>query len=732
MSQFTEAPEPEVGVPGYSHLVRIGRGGHSVVYRAVHDRLSREVALKVIFTDFGDPGFARAFENECRVLGMLSTHRHVVDVYDAGVTADGRGFIAMHLYPNGTIADRVRTLGPIPVPEAVGITAKLASALQCSHDFGVIHRDVKPENVLIDEFGEPVLTDFGVAAVADADGRYTTSVAFTRSHAAPEVLDSNAYGPASDQYSLASTLYALIAGSPAFHAETESRQILAVLHDEVPPLSAPGVTPALTETINRGMAKDPQLRFTTVAAFGDALLVAVPTSGLTIDDATRIRLTRATATVDHLDWEGRTGSAREIDLTRVRRPVSSQAPEPDETHQFVAGSATSEPPQQGVLAQASTTERPDPTSVAGATNLAKRRTAAALIGGAVIVLAGTGLVSSRIIASGDAAPGPLPGGVSASPASSASPSPAQDPTSAPAPSDPKPRSAEVVETIKVDPDPGHAVLSPDGKSLYVTSRATDRISVISTKTGKVKRRIDVGARPNSLSVGPAGAALYVATAGGGTVRVINPESGAHSDIRIGGRVSSASPTPDGKYLWVALSETDSIAKVDLSSRSVAKRLRVGDGPTSVRVTPDGKYAMSANRLDDTISVIDTKRNRVVKTIKVGDSPRGARGTKDGLWSFTPNYEDSTLSMIRMNDLKVAKTAKVGRGPRATDISPDGRTVLVADYDADSVSVFDVGSRKVTQKVDVDSRPVSIAFAADGESAYVANEGSGTVSVLEFR
>jgi hypothetical protein len=260
---------------GYSGFERIGRGGFSVVHRARHDRLGREVAVKVLSTDLSDPADRRRFETECLVMGRLGRHRHVVDVHDAGVSPTGHPYIVMKLYPGGTLADRIKAEGPMSVADVVDVGTNLVSALAAAHAEAVVHRDVKPENVLIDEAGEPVVTDFGVAAVADPDGRMTSSIAFSRSYVAPEVLDRNAYGTASDIYSLGATLYTMLSGRPVFEATTEARTVMAVLQDPPAPIGRDDVPPELEAVVMRCLAKAPADRYATAAEIGEALVAAV-------------------------------------------------------------------------------------------------------------------------------------------------------------------------------------------------------------------------------------------------------------------------------------------------------------------------------------------------------------------------------------------------------------------------------------------------------------------------
>jgi serine/threonine protein kinase len=258
-------------VRGYRDLTRIGRGGFSSVYRAKQVYLGRDVAIKILMADLADDAEARRFANECAILGRLGVHRHVVDVYEAGITDEGRPFIVMRFYARGTLGDRMKASAPMLPSEVISTGIKMAEALQAAHFIGVIHRDIKPDNILMDDDGEPVLSDFGVSAVADAAGRYTSSVAFSHAHASPEVLDRNAYGIASDVYSLGSTLYTLLTGRAAFAADTEARQIVAIMNDPPPPIDLEDVPEALKAVILGAMSKDPRLRPQTARDLGRSL-----------------------------------------------------------------------------------------------------------------------------------------------------------------------------------------------------------------------------------------------------------------------------------------------------------------------------------------------------------------------------------------------------------------------------------------------------------------------------
>ncbi|HEU5150697.1 MAG TPA: protein kinase [Iamia sp.] len=261
-------PGDDVEIPGYDDLVVIGHGGFAVVYRARQIRLQRPVAVKVLdHTATGAAALDR-FERECAAVGALSGHPNVVAVHDAGTTTDGRPYLAMELVAGGTLAQRLEA-GPLPVDDVLAIGAQLADALAAAHAAGVLHRDVKPENVLVGEDGTPKLADFGIAVVADTHQTATGVVLGTVLHAAPEVLTGARATPASDVYSLASTMDALLRGRAAFAGPPGEGPIPVMyrsVHEPAPDLRAHGVPPEVAALVEWGMAKDPATRIPDAAA----------------------------------------------------------------------------------------------------------------------------------------------------------------------------------------------------------------------------------------------------------------------------------------------------------------------------------------------------------------------------------------------------------------------------------------------------------------------------------
>ena len=205
----------DLGIRGIEGAVRIGTGGFANVYRARQSLLNRAVAVKVLMVDAPDSASERAFLRECQAIGVLSERANILTVYDAGVTESGRPYLIMALAIE-SLDDRVRRDGQLPWREVTGMGLKLARALSYVHDAGILHRDLKPGNILVLGDGEPQIADFGIARMVGATQQTRSQFALTPAHAPPEAFAGRDPAPAADIYSLSSTLFHLIAGHPAF------------------------------------------------------------------------------------------------------------------------------------------------------------------------------------------------------------------------------------------------------------------------------------------------------------------------------------------------------------------------------------------------------------------------------------------------------------------------------------------------------------------------------------
>jgi eukaryotic-like serine/threonine-protein kinase len=270
------APEAEpVDVPGYLITAELGKGRWATVYLARHLVLGRPVALK-LFNPAAEvePHFALRFLEEARILAKLD-HPHIVRVYDSGA-AGTRLFMALEYAPNGTLADRLKK-GRLTVAEAVDVCTKLARAAGVAHRAGVVHRDIKPTNVLRNKHGEPLLADFGLAKdVAESIGltAHGTTVG-TPAYMAPEQAraEPGTLGPSADVYALAAVLYELITGTPPLIAKSVA-QTFRMVQDDIPtPLRErePAVPKWLSDLVARCLDKNRDRRPQTGDALADAL-----------------------------------------------------------------------------------------------------------------------------------------------------------------------------------------------------------------------------------------------------------------------------------------------------------------------------------------------------------------------------------------------------------------------------------------------------------------------------
>ncbi|MEV0233028.1 serine/threonine-protein kinase [Nonomuraea sp. NPDC050786] len=278
---------PVEDAPGYRVLDQAGQGGFAVVYRAYQERLDRVVALKVLSVDRVDQRTMRRFQRELQLTGRLTGHPNVVTVFDTGVTRSGKPYIAMDFFENGSLRDKIRKEGPLPVPDVLRAGVKLAGALAAVHEAGVLHGDIKPQNILISRYGELAIADFGVARVVDSSEVSATSQAFTPLHAAPEVLTGQPHSASTDIYSLGSTLYHLLAGQPAFHNPTDpsiAPLMYRVLAIEPPPINRSDVPPPVLQTILRAMSKQPEHRYGSARELARRLQEVQAELGLPVTD----------------------------------------------------------------------------------------------------------------------------------------------------------------------------------------------------------------------------------------------------------------------------------------------------------------------------------------------------------------------------------------------------------------------------------------------------------------
>jgi YVTN family beta-propeller protein len=242
---------------GYQIQSVVGRGGMGVVYRATDLSLQRPVALKLVAPELAeDELFRRRFLKEPRLAASLD-HPNVVPIYEAG-EHDGQLYLAMRFVDGSDMRTLLRREGGLGAERALDILAQVAGALDAAHRRGLVHRDVKPANVLVDEDGHAYLTDFGVTKQLGGNTTETGQIVGTLDYVAPEQIRGEDVDARADGYALACVLYECLAGRPPFHRTTEAETLWAHMQEPPPPL--PGF-PALDRVMVKALAKDPGDRY---------------------------------------------------------------------------------------------------------------------------------------------------------------------------------------------------------------------------------------------------------------------------------------------------------------------------------------------------------------------------------------------------------------------------------------------------------------------------------------
>jgi serine/threonine protein kinase len=390
-------------IPGHTVIGVLGSGGFATVYRTRQLAVGRETAVKVDGRVLQTERDRRRFFREVTAAGRLSGHPHVIDLYDAGTLSDGRPYLVMELCPAGSLKDDLRVNGPMNPDLACRIGADLADALAAAHAAGVLHRDIKPGNILINPYGLVGLSDFGLASIIAASGEQSvTREALTPAYAPPESFQAAEPTIAADIYSLAATLYALMAGRPPRYSDTSPVSAAAILALHSQPIEdIPGVPPRILALLRQCLAADPARRLPSAATFRDAL------AGMS-EPREPARFVRLSAG-GHLSTSGPSAS---YDQSSGEASVSSSAAVRDiwTVPDAWDSTGTHAPPDQGTWA------RPTGQGLARTVRTGRRRTVAlaAAIGGSLIAVAvAAGIISANLL--GSSTPGNTDSGGSGPP-----------------------------------------------------------------------------------------------------------------------------------------------------------------------------------------------------------------------------------------------------------------------------------------------------------------------------
>ena len=281
---------PDIGAElvaaGFADPVLIGQGGYGAVYRCTQSALERDVAVKVL-TDHLDEENLERFVREQRAMGRLSGHPNIVNILEVGATPDGFPFIVMQYHPHASLDGRIRKHGPLDWQDVLRLGVRVAGALETAHRAGTLHRDIKPGNILLTEYGEPQLTDFSIARISGGFETGADMVTGSPAFTAPELLAGVAPSVSSDVYGLGATMFCAMTGHAAFERRSGEQVVahfLRVASEPIPDLTAAGFPAELSQVIEHAMAREPEDRPASVAAFGEELREVQRALGVPVSD----------------------------------------------------------------------------------------------------------------------------------------------------------------------------------------------------------------------------------------------------------------------------------------------------------------------------------------------------------------------------------------------------------------------------------------------------------------
>ncbi len=332
----------------YQIIEHIGHGGMAEVYKARHIQLDRMVAIKVLHPFLADEsGFVARFRREAKIVATLR-HQNIVRVYDFDRDEDLDIYYMVMEYIEGESLKQRLANGPLPLGEALSITAAIADALDYAHQRGMVHRDIKPANILFTTENVPVLTDFGIARMLSVTG-LTASGAMvgTPAYMAPEVGMGDPGSVASDVYSLGVVLFEMLTGRPPFIAETPMGVIMQHINEPAPSLSQfiAHPLPALDSVLQRCLAKKPEARYASARELAQHLRTLMSNAGLLAESGLP---PEGVLFVE--DWA-------ELSARQTQTPTT-----PSQTHELTAGTEETTPPaSEGMPLEKGEEEKETPT-----------------------------------------------------------------------------------------------------------------------------------------------------------------------------------------------------------------------------------------------------------------------------------------------------------------------------------------------------------------------------------
>jgi serine/threonine-protein kinase len=569
-------------VAGYRIDARLARGGMGVVYRATHLGLDRPVALKVIARELaGDASFRERFLRESRLAARLD-HPAVVPVYDSR-EVDGELFVAMRLVDGGDLRGLIDREGPLPPPRATALLGQVAAALDAAHAAGIVHRDVKPHNVLV-EGERAYLSDFGLAKAIDESAASAASVVGTVAYMSPEQWQGQAVGAPADIYSLGCVLYEAVTG------------VVPYARAEADPATTPRLPVSLERAIERATAPRPEDRF---------------------------------ATATELIEAARAGAGGPEQPTHVLDAASD--PRRPTTPLTTPGRSTLGPDTESRSTLGPNTGPKDDRASGGGPKVDRGpgRRRALVAGGAVALVAAIAVAVVLLTSGGSEMSVAAPVAIGKPPLRIAAGSEKiwvlSEPEGTLTRIDAE---TDEVSGAPIDLGQGVAAVAVGGGSVWVTDARTGEILRVNDESGRVSQRIKVGGHPGPLVYG--GGRVWVADTDGAGITAVNAKGGRIVRRHLPPHVAPLRLATGAGGLWVSNATTDTVRRIDLSTFALGTPIPAGRRPAGITVA-DGLVWVAATR-SDAVTRVDPSIAAVSgPPIEVGEGPGGIDAGTSAVW-----------------------------------------------------------------------------------------------------
>jgi serine/threonine-protein kinase len=678
----------------------IGRGGMGVVYSAEHVHLGRTVALKLLAPELStNEDFRARFLRESRLAATLD-HPSVVTVYDAG-DVNGVLYIAMRFVRGTDLAGVISQRGPMPAGETMSILEQVADALDAAHDAGLVHRDVKPANVMI-EGDRCYLTDFGLTKHTAAESTQALTMAGqflgTLAYVSPEQIEGRDLDGRADEYALGCVLHECLTGSRPYPRDSELAVIYAQLRDPPPRPTElrPDLPPAIDAVLARAMAKNPEDRYAScsemVAAAGVAL-ADVPTRPTAAPEPTFDLVTEL--------HPPPTAPAEPEPATAPLEPPAAPPEPPAAPPDPPTRPLAPEPQRTGVTSPLGFDPAIPPAVRGGPaypppTARSRNRLVLPLL--LLALLVGAGVVAVIVASGGDS-------GKNASSSSGGSSGNSGGKTGGP---------HVVGKPIRVGDKPLGVVIG--GDKLFVANRGSSSVTRVDLDGGS-RKDIPVGASP--YAVAPSDDSVWVTSEEEGTVTPIDPASGEPGDpITVGSKPSFLGAR--GNDVWVVNSGDGTLSVIDASAGAPAgDAIEIGGEPSGFAASKHSLWV--ADRAGGTVTQITD--GKLVDEVDVGKQPADMSFGADAIWVANEGSDTVSRIVAPSSGLEVT-SAKVGDAPVGMAFGEG--YAWVANSGDDSVMRLDTQTGKpVGDPIHVPGNPSGIT--ASHGSVWVTSYDAGTLT-----